>query len=181
MPTNPLSLKQRLAALSNAPSSPSPPYGTDAPKSPSKRKFNAPWARRHSFDHGDGEQASRDRVQDVMNKLIFQAGVDFECVFISRSRKSLLNFYTGQDQCKSLRAHYLNCELNVHFRVVLNASALPDPRDVNYDLLLSCVSHGLKYLIMLNGILLSRRTLAYLNLYGMFALCKARVDAQMML
>ena len=44
---------------------------------------------------------------------------------------------------------YFLCYPRLHRqRVVLNASALPDPRDVNYDLLLS-------------------RVLSYLNLYGL--------------
>lgn len=79
MPPNPLNLKQRLAALSIAPSSPTTPYnGAETPKSPARRKFNAPWARRNSHDQGGEDE--RDKVQDVMNKLIYQAGVDFEYV-----------------------------------------------------------------------------------------------------
>ncbi|KIM77725.1 hypothetical protein PILCRDRAFT_825167 [Piloderma croceum F 1598] len=109
MPPNPLSLKQKLAALSNAHSSPSPPHGVDStPRSSSRRKFTAPWARQNVNESMSTEQVARDKVQDVMGKLIFQAGVDYE--------------------------------------VVLCASALPDPREVNYDLLLS-------------------RILSYLNLY----------------
>ncbi|KAJ7704972.1 hypothetical protein B0H17DRAFT_921035 [Mycena rosella] len=101
-------LKQRLAALSMAQSSPS-----SGPPSPSsfKRKFTVPWARRQSGDEhvpSDG----RDNVEEVMTRMIFQAGVDFE----------------------------------TRPMVVVNASALPDPKEVNYDLLLS-------------------RILAYLNLY----------------
>ncbi|EEB93500.1 hypothetical protein MPER_07830, partial [Moniliophthora perniciosa FA553] len=89
MPPNGLSLKQRLTALSIAPSAPSSP---------------------HNYDHSPQEL---EMVQEVMSKLIFQAGVDFE----------------------------------TRPMVVLNASALPDPRLVNYDILLS-------------------RILSYLNLYG---------------
>ncbi|KZP23326.1 CDC42 rho GTPase-activating protein [Athelia psychrophila] len=108
-----ISLKQRLAALSIAPSSPTAPHGSNAtPKSPSRRKFNAPWARRNTNEQVEGDPGARDRVQDVMSKLIFQAGVDYE----------------------------------TRPMVVLNASALPDPREVDYDILLS-------------------RILAYLNLY----------------
>ncbi|KAJ6614790.1 hypothetical protein B0H10DRAFT_2043393 [Mycena sp. CBHHK59/15] len=101
-------LKQRLAALSLAQSSPS-----SGPASPSsfRRKFTAPWARRQSSDDYVA-QDGRDIVQEVMTRMIFQAGVDFE----------------------------------TRPMVVMNASALPDPKEVNYDLLLS-------------------RILAYLNLY----------------
>jgi Rho GTPase-activating protein 1 len=78
MPPNPLSLKQRLAALSNAHSSPSPPHGVDGtPRSPSRRKFTAPWGRQNA-NESRTEQVARDKVQDVMDKLIFQAGVDYE-------------------------------------------------------------------------------------------------------
>ncbi|KDQ62796.1 hypothetical protein JAAARDRAFT_171394 [Jaapia argillacea MUCL 33604] len=105
MPPAPLNLKQRLAALSLSPSSPSPPYGqeTMSPKSPKRRMFNPPWIRRQSTEPVDFQQTSSDRVQEVMSKMIFQAGVDFE----------------------------------TRPMVVLNASALPDPREVSYDILLS--------------------------------------------
>ncbi|KAJ6494155.1 CDC42 rho GTPase-activating protein [Mycena vulgaris] len=100
-------LKQRLAALSLAQSSPA-----SGPPSPSsfKRKFTVPW-RRQSSDEQVAPNG-RDNVEEVMSRMIFQAGVDFE----------------------------------TRPMVVLNASALPDPKEVNYDLLLS-------------------RILAYLNLY----------------
>ncbi|KAJ7621909.1 Rho GTPase activation protein [Mycena polygramma] len=103
-----VTLKQRLAALSLSQSSPSP-----GPLLPSsfRRKFTAPWARKQSSDDYVG-QDGRDNVEDVMSRMIFQAGVDFE----------------------------------TRPMVVLNASALPDPKEVNYDLLLS-------------------RILGYLNLY----------------
>ncbi|KAJ7133435.1 hypothetical protein C8R44DRAFT_611721 [Mycena epipterygia] len=101
-------LKQRLAALSLAQSSPA-----SGPPSPSsfRRKFTAPWGRRQSSDDYVA-QDGRDNVEEVMARMIFQAGVDFE----------------------------------TRPMVVLNASALPDPKEVNYDLLLS-------------------RILGYLNLY----------------
>ncbi|KAF9459209.1 RhoGAP-domain-containing protein [Collybia nuda] len=117
MPPNPLSLKQRLAALSNSPSSPTSPYGQEPLRSPigTRRKpfFNAPWAKRqHETVVGNGAYGESEMVQQVMTKMIFQAGVDFE----------------------------------TRPMVVLNASALPDPQEVSYDLLLS-------------------RILSYLNLY----------------
>ncbi|KAH7923341.1 hypothetical protein BV22DRAFT_1036424 [Leucogyrophana mollusca] len=101
MPPN---LKQRLAALSLAPSSPSAPLGfPSSPSSPSSRRkiFNTPWKRNPQDATGD-EPGARDKVQDVMSKVIFQAGVDYE----------------------------------TRPMVILNASALPDPREVSYDLLL---------------------------------------------
>ncbi|KAI3604071.1 rho gtpase-activating protein 8 [Moniliophthora roreri] len=112
MSPNGLSLKQRLTALSIAPSAPSSPHNYDqSPASPRRKSFFAsPWS--SSRRHADSEQQESEMVQEVMAKLIFQAGVDFE----------------------------------TRPMVVLNASALPDPRLVNYDILLS-------------------RILSYLNLY----------------
>ncbi|KAJ7037499.1 hypothetical protein C8F04DRAFT_413549 [Mycena alexandri] len=104
-------LKQRLAALSLAQSSPA--SGSSSPSSPSsfRRKFTVPWARKQNSDDCVS-QNGQDNVEEVMSRMIFQAGVDFE----------------------------------TRPMVVLNASALPDPKEVNYDVLLS-------------------RILAYLNLY----------------
>jgi Rho GTPase-activating protein 1 len=80
MPPGNLSLKQRLAALSLAPSSPSSPLGVDTPLSPTKwKKFTPPWGKRTGYESGaDGEQRTLDRVQDAMSRLIFQAGVDYQ-------------------------------------------------------------------------------------------------------
>ncbi|KAG1732412.1 uncharacterized protein EDB91DRAFT_1151795 [Suillus paluster] len=99
MPPN---LKQRLAALSLAPSSPTPPLGSSSGHSPlSRRKiFNPPWKR--NLNATGDEPDARDKVQEVMGKVIFQAGVDFE----------------------------------TRPMVILSASALPDPHEVSYDLLL---------------------------------------------
>lgn len=85
MPPNALSLKQRLAALSNSPSSPTSPYGQEPPRSPlgTRRKpfFNPPWAKRqHETFVGNGAYGESEKVQQVMAKMIFQAGVDFELV-----------------------------------------------------------------------------------------------------
>ncbi|KAF8644758.1 hypothetical protein AX16_008291 [Volvariella volvacea WC 439] len=130
------SLKQRLAALSLAsqPSAPAPPDGNRpdqrlpaprssslsalsqaAPSSPTspfgKRKtvINVtPWIKRQQNQSQVGGGREYEKVQQVMMKLIFQAGVDFE--------------------------------------VIMNASALPDPNEISYDVLLS-------------------RILSYLNLY----------------
>ncbi|KAJ3891785.1 Rho GTPase activation protein [Lentinula edodes] len=131
MPSNNLTLKQRLAALSIAPSAPSAPHGsqpppytdfdTTVPISPSspglrspRRKgftingFTTPWTKRslgtNDINHtANAEIQGRELVQQTMAKLIFQAGVDYE----------------------------------TRPMVVINASALPDPREMNYDLLLS--------------------------------------------
>ncbi|KAK7054514.1 hypothetical protein VNI00_003712 [Paramarasmius palmivorus] len=112
MAPNGLSLKQRLTALSIAPSAPTSPLNYDHPTPSPRRKsfFSSPWSsKRHAES---AEQQEEEMLQEVMSKLIFQAGVDFE----------------------------------TRPMVVLNASALPDPRLVNYDILLS-------------------RILSYLNLY----------------
>ncbi|KAG9315980.1 Rho GTPase activation protein [Chiua virens] len=82
MPPN---LKQRLATLSLAP------------------LLQHPWKRGFQ-DPTSAESDAHAKIQEVMNKVIFQAGVDF-------------------DAC----------------RVIISAAALPDPRQVSYDVLLSCV------------------------------------------
>ncbi|KAF5311643.1 hypothetical protein D9611_009519 [Ephemerocybe angulata] len=115
MPPGSLSLKQRLAALAQSTSSPSTydAEGSDSSfRSTIRRKAqaHAPWLRNMrqpepTMDPTPDEMA---QVQQVLSRMIFQAGVDYE--------------------------------------VVLNASALPDPAVVSYDLLLSQI-------------------LAYLNLY----------------
>ena len=79
-----LTLKQRLTALATATSSPTPPY--DAPlKSPGAGKrafFNPTWIKRPSVDGSlFGESSSdpgNDKLQEVMGRVIYQAGVDFE-------------------------------------------------------------------------------------------------------
>ncbi|KAF8886243.1 divergent CRAL/TRIO domain-containing protein [Gymnopilus junonius] len=126
MPPATFNLKQRLAALSLAQSSPSPPHGANLSHtrngdggdsylpSPTRRKLFTPpnWLKKpqasstNSFSddaqyrHGEEEKKI---VQDVLTRMIFQAGVDFE----------------------------------TRPMVVLNASTLPDPQTVSYDLLLS--------------------------------------------
>ncbi|OSX56415.1 hypothetical protein POSPLADRAFT_1159761 [Postia placenta MAD-698-R-SB12] len=112
MPPNPLTLKQRLAAFS-APNASSRPESQ--PQSPTwKRRafFGAPSRMRSSSNAQEGLWQSHDNVQEVMTRVIFQAGVDYE----------------------------------YFYRVIMNASALPDVREVNYDDLLA-------------------RILAYLDLY----------------
>ncbi|KAJ3742305.1 Rho GTPase activation protein [Lentinula detonsa] len=139
MPPNNLTLKQRLAALSIAPSAPISPHGSEQPsyanfdytvpppsspslKSPRRKGFGISaltpsWAKKSLGSNSNSNTTSaeiqaRESVQQTMTKLIFQAGVDYE----------------------------------TRPMVVINASALPDPREINYDVLLS-------------------RILSYLNLY----------------
>lgn len=85
MPPNPLSLKQRLAALSANINSPSRSSSFDLPpESPitSKRKafFKQPFGKSSSIAPGvaSGQYHGQERIQEVMNRLIFQAGVDYE-------------------------------------------------------------------------------------------------------
>ncbi|PPR07768.1 hypothetical protein CVT24_003718 [Panaeolus cyanescens] len=141
MPPTSLNLKQRLAALSTATSSTfsnrnnaSGSY-SQSPTTPIGRKkiqFNPPtWMKRSNASgssvNGSNEQLYEDEeirmVQEVLGKMIFQAGVDFE----------------------------------TRPMVVLNASALPDPDIVSYDLLLT-------------------RILSYLNLYVLFSLAGAIIS-----
>ncbi|KAF8973769.1 hypothetical protein BDZ97DRAFT_1900560 [Flammula alnicola] len=110
MPPPSFNLKQRLAALSLAQSAPSSPHKSHPWSPNTKRKtfFNPPsWMKRpqeeNSSWNGESQYAYGDEekrmVQEVLARMVFQAGVDFE--------------------------------------VVLNASALPDPQVVSYDLLLT--------------------------------------------
>ncbi|KAJ8523208.1 hypothetical protein ONZ45_g299 [Pleurotus djamor] len=125
MPPPGLNLKQRLAALSLSPSSPSAysghfnhlPQTPQSPVTKVKALFNAPrmMGRRgqaESGPHQGTHVAAQGVLDEVIGKMIFQAGVDYE----------------------------------TRPMVVMNASALPDPKEVNYDMLLS-------------------RILAYLDLY----------------
>lgn len=87
MPPNPLTLKQRLVALSaniNSPSGSRSHTFDSPPDSPvtSKRKmfFKPPFGRSSTSDVAHGEYHGQERIQEVMNRLIFQAGVDYEYV-----------------------------------------------------------------------------------------------------
>jgi Rho GTPase-activating protein 1 len=105
MPPASLNLKQRLVALSLGPSSPNGPdahtrngqvNGNESyPRSPTgpsiqrKQIFNPPsWVKQprgftsSNIEISVGEEGKR-MMQDVMSKMIFQAGVDFECALIS--------------------------------------------------------------------------------------------------
>ena len=70
MPPN---LKQRLAALALAPSSPTSPLNPANLKKP----FHHSWKRGFQ-DPSATEPDVCDRVQEIIAKVIFQAGVDYE-------------------------------------------------------------------------------------------------------
>ncbi|KAI8978734.1 Rho GTPase activation protein [Trametes punicea] len=107
MSRNPLTLKQRLAALSA--NIPSPSRSVDTPpESPIGRRrtfFKPTFGKSANVEIASGESHGQERIQEVMNRLIFQAGVDYE----------------------------------TRPMIVICASAMPDPREVSYDLLLSRV------------------------------------------
>lgn len=164
----PLSLKQRLSALALSPSAPSSPRTSDFSPKPTTPKFraffNTPWVRRNSTQNP--EQWEADKVATAMSRMIYQAGVDYEvriCVLLVLIRST--NFAIRRDLCKGRHllfpTHINDCD-----RVVMNASALPDPKEVSYDLLLSyaCPFHTEPVLFAELG--LCRRVLSYLNLYG---------------
>jgi hypothetical protein len=65
-----LTLKQRLTALTQPPSSSSSPRS-----SPLRRKFSAPWVKRTVAPCG---HQNEDRLQVIISKMIYQAGVDYE-------------------------------------------------------------------------------------------------------
>lgn len=77
-----LSLKQRLTALSLASSPPTSPTLSDSPRSPTFRRkpfnFNPPWVKRAQESTSNGGYGESEMVQEVLSKMIFQAGVDFE-------------------------------------------------------------------------------------------------------
>lgn len=78
---NPLTLKQRLAALAVSPSTPTAPYGSEPLKSPGAKRrgfLNPSWMKRPQTDGHTEEQHAQDRMQQVMSRMIYQAGVDFE-------------------------------------------------------------------------------------------------------
>lgn len=101
-----LTLKQRLVALTQAPSVPSSPLDP-SPKSPTtKRKFIPPWVKRTNPQNGDHDEfIGEDRLQLLISNLIYQAGVDYECVLPSQSRRfSLLTTpMTEHVRCNAIR------------------------------------------------------------------------------
>lgn len=157
MPPASFNLKQKLTALSLGPSSPYSPsiahtrnghgIGDESyprsPASPNTRRkafFNPPsWGKKprgHNVEMQIGEEEER-MVQDVLTRMIFQAGVDFECaLLISENYNPSEIVMPGHDQCIRVSLPTVSLYLHSH-RVVLNASALPDPQVVSYDLLLA--------------------------------------------
>ena len=129
-----LTLKQRLTALTQPPSSSSPR------SSPIRRKFSAPWVKRTVPPCG---HQNEDSLQSIIGKMIYQAGVDYEYAYPHVMISTIVeNFMTGPARCNTI-SRKLQCPNSIvvfpSCRVVLNASALPDPREVDYDVLLSCV------------------------------------------
>jgi Rho GTPase-activating protein 1 len=160
MPPASFNLKQKLAALSLGSSSPYSPsiantrngHGIDdesyprSPTSPNARRkafFNPPrWGKKpRGHNNSDieipvGEEEKR-MVQEVLTRMIFQAGVDFECALLCSENYNPSEIVTpGHDQCIRVSLPIVSLYLQSH-RVILNASALPDPQVVSYDLLLA--------------------------------------------
>ena len=71
--TSTLTLKQRLTALTQPPSSSSSPRS-----SPIRRKFSVPWVKRTVAPCGNQNE---DRLQLIISKMIYQAGVDYEYAY----------------------------------------------------------------------------------------------------
>jgi Rho GTPase-activating protein 1 len=143
-----LNLKQRLAALSQATSSPTAPrshsfesIGPQISTETLKRKLNIPWGRKDQSQDGDIYQDD-DAVRDVISKMIFQAGVDYEWVAVRLHRCAHLRISQNKAnvgvEIRGLRLCVLTF-VSVK-RVVINASALPDPQKFSYDVLLSHVT-----------------------------------------
>lgn len=79
MPT-PLTLKQRLSALKiNASSSTRTPGEQFASPSSPSMKWR-PFSSRRGTEDGFNEVLGLDRIQEVMSRVVFQAGVDYESV-----------------------------------------------------------------------------------------------------
>jgi Rho GTPase-activating protein 1 len=93
--TRSLTLKQRLAALTQSPSSPQSPLdpSTPGPSPTSKRRFNAPWTKRTPAQNGrhDDEVIAEDRMQLIITRMIYQAGVDYECAYPTRNGAQTLS------------------------------------------------------------------------------------------
>ena len=81
MSSGPLSLKQRLAALNiNVPSSLSGGrFGSPSSQPP---RWRPNFGRRNTVDGTEGI-LGHDRIQEVMARVVFQAGVDYESVCYS--------------------------------------------------------------------------------------------------
>ncbi|KAH6914089.1 hypothetical protein BKA70DRAFT_1095374 [Coprinopsis sp. MPI-PUGE-AT-0042] len=118
MPPNFGTLKQRLAALSLSPSSPSN-YDADGHK---RRHFVPPWKRNVS-EPGYG---AHEALEDVLSKMIFQAGVDYE---VERGCRVVLNSsalpdpqVVSYDLLLSRILGYLNLYVEADYTVVFFAA-----------------------------------------------------------
>lgn len=85
MSRNPLSLKDRLAALTSPTAVPSSSalahleHAASKPPVPKRRPFFNPLPQRRS-SQAPRNMLGEEQLQEVMGRLIFQAGVDFESV-----------------------------------------------------------------------------------------------------
>jgi Rho GTPase-activating protein 1 len=86
MPPGSLNLKQRLAAIATAHTSSSTSVfddvSQDSPRSATqkRRPFNFPMPQRRSTQDSFRGSTSEDQLQEILSKIIFQAGVDYESV-----------------------------------------------------------------------------------------------------
>ena len=130
-----LNLKQRLTALSQATSSPTAPrshsFESLAPQISTeslKRKLNIPWGRKDQSQDGDIYQDD-DAVRDVISKMIFQAGVDYEWVAVRLHRCA--HSWTSQNKANVgveirgfLRPRALRSNLHLHKKGLLSTPRL---------------------------------------------------------
>lgn len=79
MPPNTFNFKQRLAALASA-HGPTSHGADDAASSPtsSRRPLFTPIPRRRNTYDGHTAGSSEDKLQEILGRVIFQAGVDYE-------------------------------------------------------------------------------------------------------
>ncbi|KAF4591207.1 hypothetical protein EYR40_009810 [Pleurotus pulmonarius] len=122
---NAMNLKQRLAALSLAPSSPTGPRGDSYPHQPStpqspvakmKSLFNAPRIGRRNHPESTSPGAhtmGQEGLDEVIGRMIFQAGVDFE---------SVVDFLVSYDLLLSRILGYLDLYVESDYTVVFFAA-----------------------------------------------------------
>jgi hypothetical protein len=116
-----LTLKQRLAALTQnqePSSSPSSPIDTP-PKSPGlKRRFTVPWIKRPSSQTNcRAEFVEEESLQLIISKMIYQAGVDYECVYHNVTAQRSC-FWTERARCnaniKKLKSGYSTLHFSIN-------------------------------------------------------------------
>lgn len=98
MPPNPLSLKQRLAALNtsfNASTSQLVDH-IGSPSSPSTPKWLPFLSRRNTEDNLEG-MLGEDQIHEIMSRVVFQAGVDYESVCHSSLSSAFTNALSMQN------------------------------------------------------------------------------------